>query len=201
MKRLLPVCLCVLLMSSTGIIEEKPVTPEVKVTNTTLWKANLGVAIQSYKQFDKSTRIRLILFNCSYFYGIDYGMLERLVDAESSGREYLVSKNKDGTKDTGLFQINSAYLKYFAWRYNHGIKIGEFDSAMQAQVASKYLLHLYECTGSWYLAVCAYNCGLTKVREHRIPDSTKAYALKILDADTLNRESGKILWYYLSSFL
>lgn len=112
--------------------------------------------------------------------GIPEYIVFALIDAESAGDAMCVNKNPNGTFDYGLMQLNSKYIGEYSWRYNDSRPIDPFDPRDNLKVGMRYLKRLFEVTGSWYLAVCAYNAGLSRVRAGKIPILTKKYARAIV---------------------
>lgn len=111
--------------------------------------------------------------------GVPIWIAARLCDAESGFNEKCTSKNANGTIDHGLWQINSAYIAEFSWRYNDGKKLDPYNVEDSTRVALRYLARLYSATGSWEAAVASYNCGLTRYRTGSIPASTMAHVAKV----------------------
>jgi len=103
-------------------------------------------------------------------------LLIRLIERESNWNERLVYLNQNGTSDYGLMQLNSRYLDEYARRYYDGCVLDPFDPAANLEVGMRYLRHLYETTGNWFGAVCAYNAGLSRVRAGTISRTTLEYA-------------------------
>jgi len=108
-------------------------------------------------------------------YEVPLWLVARLVQVESSWNERAINRNRNGTYDYGLFQLNSDYIEYFEWKYSVE-DLNPFNWKQSAEVAVKHLRKLYEATGSWYEATLAYNCGLSKLRSGSIPESSLRYA-------------------------
>lgn len=102
-------------------------------------------------------------------------ILSRMIDLESGWDCDMISKpNRNGTRDMGLMQLNSAYLAYFA-RYNDGQPVDPLDPQQNLKVGMRYLSDLYDRMGSWYNAVAAYNAGPGRVSAGNLPATTKRY--------------------------
>jgi hypothetical protein len=108
-------------------------------------------------------------------YQVPLWLVARLIQIESNWQERAINHNSNGTYDYGLFQLNSNYIEYFGWRYSVQ-DLNPFDWESSAEAAIAYLRCLYESTGSWYEAILAYNCGLSKLRSGSIPESSLRYA-------------------------
>ena len=59
----------------------------------------------------------------------------------------------------GLAQLMPINLGLFSIRYNGGRQVDPFDSETAIRTGLRYLADLYAITGSWKLAVMAYNGG------------------------------------------
>lgn len=102
-------------------------------------------------------------------------VLSRIIEWESGWECDRVSKpNRNGTRDMGLMQLNSAYLAYFA-RYNDGQPVDPLDPQQNLKVGMRYLSDLYGRMGSWYNAVAAYNAGPGRVSAGNLPATTRRY--------------------------
>lgn len=119
------------------------------------------------------------LVNACIETGVPPIIAARLFQLESNWHPRAVNYNKNGTKDYGIAQLNSAYLHTFA-KYNENNKIDPFDPYVAIPVAMKHLAWLYSQTGSWEEAIMAYNAGLSRVRSGNIPATTKIYAERIM---------------------
>lgn len=96
----------------------------------------------------------------------------RLITYESGWNENKTIKNRNGTFDYGLMQLNSRYISYFAEQYLDGADLRPLNPDENLTAGMRHLRRMYDLTGDWYSAVCAYNCGLTRFRRGDLPDST-----------------------------
>jgi soluble lytic murein transglycosylase-like protein len=115
-------------------------------------------------------------------YEVPYQLMARLIERESNWNHRAVGVNPNGTKDYGISQLNSAYYLDFAWRFGY-TKFNPFEPFTSLELATRLVRHLYVATGDWYLAVCAYNAGLSRVRYGAIPETTKRYGEYIVGGD------------------
>lgn len=98
------------------------------------------------------------------------------------------SKLVRGYRSRGLFQLYEApaNLGYLLARYWTGWRFDIENPIHNATVALRYLADLHRRFGTWFLAACAYNWGpgnLAGVRRiEDVPESTKAYAERIINA-------------------
>lgn len=104
--------------------------------------------------------------------GVPLWVLARLLEKESSWKHDAVNKNTNGTYDLGIAQFNNAYLTDYYWFDNYGLWFDPFNPDEAIPVAARYLRRLYRVTNDWWMAVAAYECGLTRVKQDRIPEQT-----------------------------
>ena len=109
---------------------------------------------------------------------VPYPIVNRLLYMESRFNKYAIgSSNCNGTKDYGIAQVNSAYIDYFKWKY---FEFDVFNPYQSIDFCIKHLYTLYCITNDWYLAVAAYNAGLSRIQNVGIPESTQAYCNAIM---------------------
>lgn len=116
-------------------------------------------------------------------------VIYRLVENESNWDEKAYNKNKNGTFDVGLAQINSNNFEYFYWKilkfepYKRINYTEYFYSPVNNLWAGflylRWLLDYYD--NDYEKAIMAYNCGLGNVNKGNIPRTTVKYAQKILE--------------------
>lgn len=99
-------------------------------------------------------------------------MFARLIEKESGYKAHALRKNRNGTFDRGIAQFNSRYMADFYWFDNDGKEFDPMKPHEALPVAARYLRRLYDATGDWWMAAAAYECGLTAVREGRVPERT-----------------------------
>lgn len=115
--------------------------------------------------------------------GIPRGMLDKLLMAESSYREDIITgKKKSVTGATGIAQFMPATAA--EWGVN------PLDPISSIVGAGRYLTWLHGQTGSWIAAVAAYNWGVGNVKKavkkygeawlSHAPTETKNYVGKIV---------------------
>lgn len=116
-------------------------------------------------------KVRQIVFWNAHLFGVSKQIAYQLMLSESEGNPRALHHNLDGTIDRGLFQLNSAWLNEFSWRYNQGKKIDPYDEWTSTSVALQYLAALIKATGSIRDALIAYNCGLARFERGAPQDS------------------------------
>lgn len=107
-------------------------------------------------------------------------LLVALIEVESGWNPRAVNKNRNGTKDLGIMQLNNKYLEYYTWKFWDGSKLDPFDYNTNIEVGTAVLRYLYNLTGSWEDAIVAYNCGYTTYKKGKIPSTTRKYKETIL---------------------
>lgn len=100
---------------------------------------------------------------------------------------YAVNVNANGTTDSGMFQLNSAYQPYFAdkhWpfdKYGSDMSFDWSNWQHNTWVALHLINDLYEdFDGDVEKVIAAYNAGPTPVIAGNIPQSTINYRNKVL---------------------
>jgi hypothetical protein len=89
----------------------------------------------------------------------------------------ITNKNKNGTIDCGLFQLNSKYIRSdFEWRYWSGnIEFDPFNYMHNSYIAIHHIKRLSEICKNQNEVIMSYNCGRNKVVNNKIPKSTVKY--------------------------
>jgi len=107
-----------------------------------------------------------------------------IIEKESEWNPFTKSKNKNGTIDYGLMQLNSKYLKEYITKYGKYKSKKEYEPINNprdnVELGIRYFALLYRKTGNYYDALLSYNCGLTALRENKVPLSTYQYAQSII---------------------
>ncbi len=111
-------------------------------------------------------------------YGVPEYIMARLITYESGWNPKHINKNKNGTKDFGLCQLNSAGLYDLARWHNKGVAFDPMDWKENLRIGTKHLRYLYQETGSWWSAVAAYNMGMFGFSEwvagrRKLPETTR----------------------------
>ncbi len=114
-------------------------------------------------------------------YSIDPQMLRAIALTETGMRPHLVGpKNKNGTYDIGLMQINSAWLKTLA---RHGItEQGLFNACTNIQVGAWILANNIATHGARWKSVGAYNASTPSKQLIYIEKVKRNYALVMREA-------------------
>jgi soluble lytic murein transglycosylase-like protein len=89
----------------------------------------------------------------------------------------------DGFRCRGLFQLNPKFeAELVAKFFPHRASVFDvFDPLDNAVVALGYLGALHRTFGNWTQALWFYNCG--EYKRQFVPESTKAYARRIVEAE------------------
>lgn len=111
-------------------------------------------------------------------YGVPSDIMAKLIQYESGWNFRTVNKNKNGTKDYGLCQLNSAGLYDLQRWHNNGKPFDPFNWKENLRIGIKHMRYLYQETGSWWSAVAAYNMGLHGFNEwilgkRKLPETTR----------------------------
>lgn len=116
-------------------------------------------------------------------YNVPLLIFYKLIHTESRWNRYARSRpNRNGTRDYGIAQLNSRYIRGFVSDYYRGKeKFDVYNPKHSLEVSVKLLANHYRAFKNWYYSVCAYNAGQSSVRYRRIPASTIRYANKIMN--------------------
>lgn len=93
------------------------------------------------------------------------------------------SRNKDGTIDLGMMQINSANLKKFNSWYCHDQGFDPFDAYDSINVGLAHLRWLKDELGNWQSAILAYNAGIGNVIRGTSRDVSLDYTRRIMGSE------------------
>lgn len=164
------ILVCIIKIGSMQAIQ----ITEHESINQHIWDLKMnGYTEEVYKYFDKKTKNRKVTIALletalldrvpvSVFYGMAY--------VESRYKHNSVGKNKGGTRDYGLVQLNSKSYKKYSKKYL-------MDIINNVTLSSSHIRRLYRKEKSWMRAVLLYNCGsYGNVSAH----STK-HMLKVMD--------------------
>ena len=113
-------------------------------------------------------------------YGVSSELLYAIARTESALDPHAVGRNRNGTRDIGLMQINSAWLPTLA---AHGI--GErdlFDPCTSIHVGAWILAGNVQRLGYTLEAVGAYNAACTRLKGQDCIDARQKYAWKVYRA-------------------
>lgn len=113
--------------------------------------------------------------------GVPPKLVRSIIQQESEWDVDNISRNKNGTKDMGLMQLNSRYIDYYKKLFWKSDKpFNPLSAKDNATIGIRYLAHLIKYYhGNTDLAVQAYNCGPTAVDAGKIPASTIAYLARV----------------------
>lgn len=92
------------------------------------------------------------------------------------------NRNKNGTTDCGLFQLNDRYI----WTdfvpdywFDVDIEFNPYNWKHNTFLALHHIQHLFDKLKVFDDVVMAYNCGIGAVMNNNIPESTKIYLSKV----------------------
>jgi soluble lytic murein transglycosylase-like protein len=99
------------------------------------------------------------------YYGVSPHLLWAIAKVESNFNPRAINRNKNGTYDIGLMQINSSWLPYLK---KHGIDPSLlWEPCYNAHVGAMVLRHCIDTYGYSWRAVDCYNKG-KKARENSV---------------------------------
>ncbi len=113
--------------------------------------------------------------------GVPPKLVKSIIQQESEWDIDNVSRNRNGTRDMGLMQLNSGYMEYYKSKFWPRDKsFNPLSAEDNVTLGTKYLAHLIKYyKGNLDLAIQAYNCGPTAVDAGKIPTATIAYLARV----------------------
>lgn len=121
-----------------------------------------------------------MIAKASIKYKVPILYLSRLLREESNFNPHALNYNDNGTIDMGIAQLNNKYIPEYVWKYHKMKLIDPFDPEVSINIAAAILANNYRVLKDWERSIQAYNCGLSKVYARKVPDKTKAYAIRII---------------------
>jgi soluble lytic murein transglycosylase-like protein len=120
-----------------------------------------------------------VIYTCKEL-DIPLNIFYNLIYEESRWKATAINRNKNGTMDRGLMQLNSRYQSYFVNKFfNSKFVFDIFNPYHNIEVGANYLKSLHNKYGNWKTSIMAYNCGPGNVDRNKIPTSTKSFANRI----------------------
>jgi soluble lytic murein transglycosylase-like protein len=117
-----------------------------------------------------SFRAQYCLGQSAAFHGVNADILHAIILVESDGRPLVVNRNRNGTLDIGMAQINSIHLPELA---RYGIKQEHlFDECIAAFVAGWHYARQVRHLGNTWQAIGAYHS--------RTPHLNEAYQRRVM---------------------
>lgn len=107
---------------------------------------------------DKNTAsIPALVEKASLKYGIPKEILMAIISVESGFNPRAYNRNKDGTEDRGLMQVN--YQHNLSLMKEYGITDPEqlYDPELNIEIGARILYENYKRFGNWVMAIKAYN--------------------------------------------
>jgi len=162
--------------------------------NPTLVKYSLSTPLPEQSEHNKylyriPSQYQEICQSISFNLHIPMKIIYNLILKESGWKANSKNVNTNESYDLGIAQINSNNFEYFYWKLfklevKDNLDYVSFYKNPETNLWAGFLylhwlLNYYD--NDYTKAVMAYNCGLTKVNENRIPDRTKEYVHFILN--------------------
>jgi len=111
---------------------------------------------------------------------VDLEVVLAVAIVESNIEMVISHPNSNNSFDIGIMQLNSKYLNYHTEQFWYKNRIFDVnDPEDNIEMGILILKNLYIQTGSWDLAVQAYNIGCSKLKQD--PDSGKSYLVKVIN--------------------
>jgi soluble lytic murein transglycosylase-like protein len=113
--------------------------------------------LEEVSSVKNTTNISALVEKASLKYGIPKEILMAIISVESGFNPRAYNKNKDGTEDRGLMQVN--YQHNLSLMKEYGITDPEqlYDPELNIEVGARILYENYKRFGNWVMAIKAYN--------------------------------------------
>lgn len=134
-------------------------------------------AISFYSQFTNNFMIASSILDASLELQVPVHLAFSIAWAESRFTPHAHNMNRNGTADHGLFQLNDSYRQSWSRQDLYDIQKNSIEGVQ----------YLYECITYFdniVKGVEAYNAGLTRAINNDIPESTKRYAIYVIDYES-----------------
>ncbi|WP_448587964.1 lytic transglycosylase domain-containing protein [Thermocrinis sp.] len=104
-----------------------------------------------------SPSIDALVERSSLRYGVPKEIIRAIIHVESGFNPMAYNKNKDGTEDRGIMQVN--YQHNLALMKEYGINDPDqlYDPAINIEIGTRILYENYKRFGNWVMAIKAYN--------------------------------------------
>jgi soluble lytic murein transglycosylase-like protein len=113
--------------------------------------------LEEVSSVKNTTNIPALVEKASLKYGIPKEILMAIISVESGFNPRAYNKNKDGTEDRGLMQVN--YQHNLSLMKEYGITDPEqlYDPELNIEIGARILYENYKRFGNWVMAIKAYN--------------------------------------------
>jgi len=119
-----------------------------------------------------------LIFLIAPQYNVPPYLVAAIIIVESRGDPHAINyENANGTIDRGIMQLNSSWFNDTNWHC----------AETNIRAGCQHLAYLYRQTRdrspTWWSAVVAYNCGLTRFNDttRKLPDSSLDYAYLVFE--------------------
>lgn len=149
-RLLLSFSMLVTLSSMSMVVDLLPVKTLIQEVEIDLPVSN--VCKKAFNQIAKDAQVPPVIL---------YGVIK----TESNFIPRARNRNRNGSIDRGMGQINSFYQKEFEQRFWRSTeKFNVYNPEHSLELSAKILQWLYKSTGNWKHTIIAYNRGLNYIR-------------------------------------
>ncbi len=152
-------------LASAVIVRERVVRIEwgdLPLKTTRAWhiqreRESFEKVLEEVSSGKNTTSIPALVEKASLKYGIPKEILMAIISIESGFNPRAYNKNKDGTEDRGLMQVN--YQHNLSLMKEYGITDPEqlYDPELNVEIGARILYENYKKFGNWVMAIKAYN--------------------------------------------
>jgi len=176
MKKLffVPITLIVVLLTMSSSLPTKKIERiQYDFSDITVVRAYINQNIKE-TDYDQMSKYAGLIIKQSQSLGLPVNLVIALVITESEFNENARNRNKNGTSDHGLFQLNSST---FYWLSSSML----MNPKKNIELGTVFLRDLYDEMGTYEKAIASYNCGPSRVRHDQIPRATREYVKKVFE--------------------
>ena len=150
--------------------------------NAVIEELGVSQVVTFFNQYTNDTFVSVVIIQEAMERQIPVNVAFSLAWRESQFNTFNVSpKNRNGSRDWGLFQLNDTYYKWSRDEF--------FDIEKNVAAGVAHLEYCLDEMEDIQLALAAYNAGVHGVRTYGIPASTERHVNVILEyEDQINRE-------------
>lgn len=133
-----------------------------------------------YNRIIRNEEVTFYLIHYAFHYDIPLHLFMALSWAESRFNPRVINRNKNNSYDYGVMQLNSNTFGHVITEFGRGYI---FSIKNNIDLSGFYFRDRYNFLNAWPLAIMAYNCGIRRVKNGHIPESTVYYMSRILEKE------------------
>ncbi|ADC88898.1 Lytic transglycosylase catalytic [Thermocrinis albus DSM 14484] len=129
----------------------------IQIQRQEAFEETLQRVVLSSPAQDIKENIKEIVKKVSAKYGVPEGLLWAVMEVESGFKPNAYNRNRDGTEDIGIMQINYQHNKRLMKEYGITDPKQLYQIDLNIELGARILYENYRRYGDWVMAVKAYN--------------------------------------------